>query len=650
MLLRIFQIQATVAVGLAIVVCISCSSNTVSQPLPRPTSLSRTDAQLATSAPTSYKATVLADTPLAYYRLDETSGSTVADSSGYAHTGSISGGVSYAVGGALGNDSDAAMGFNGSNAWITAAAPTITSTYTLEAWVKTQAVQGFILDLSPQQLVFEKGRFKFGSGGHYLWTYNSSYGDNLYHYVVATYDGRMKRLYVDGIQANSVLDSAVIATPTTYIARYSGGSPYALAGSLDEVAIYGKALTAAQVLNHFNAAHGSLPSPSPSPSHSSTPTPSPSPSPSSTPSTTMKHVLTADYVAGTGTKVSPSTLAPWLTWASIPWQSNTSVRAAGIKAMYYTNPNRLAPGDSMWTTDESAFAHDCSGARILTSSYGEFLMDPSSSGLRTNWQSYIAYESKSVTWDAIFEDNANDVVGATTLPCGYTTAAWLASSQGENAFQLPTPLIYNGLQIPGQISLNASPNVVGGMEEGCYSLNATLTKAFDSYWTQRENTEITMALEGKLFYCYGMDTNNASTSADSRLYSYASFLLTYSPTSSVLWEYYSTPSGFHVMPESTLVALDPLVPTPSTIDGLLLSTSVYGREYAHCYVAKVYAGPCAAVVNTSRYTSNPYPYGNKYKHTLVLSGAGVLDGGSISENGPTPPSTLGNLESVIVFQ
>jgi len=393
------------------------------------------------------------------------------------------------------------------------------------------------------------------------------------------------------------------------------------------------------------------PTPTATPRPTPTPTATPRPTPTPVPTIAAKHVLTADYAgSGVGTTVSESLLAPFLTWASTSWQANPALRAVGIKVMYYTNPNRAAPGDAMYTSDESTFAHDCSGARILTSTYGQYLMDPSASNLRSLWNTYIASKSSGRTWDAIFEDDANDVYGAPSMPCGYSAPSWLSSAQGLNAYQVPVPLIYNGLQISGQMGLNTSSNVIGGMEEGCYSPNERQTKAWDTYWTQRENTEIAMAQQGKLFFCYGIDTNVASTSVDSRVYTYASFLMTYTLASSILWEYYGTPSGFHVMPESQLVALDPLVPTPSAITSLQLPSGVYGREYAQCYVAGLFVGPCATVVNPSSSNSYAYPYGNKYRHTLTILGSGILDGGSISVSGPPPPSTLAAEESVIVFQ
>jgi hypothetical protein len=395
---------------------------------------------------------------------------------------------------------------------------------------------------------------------------------------------------------------------------------------------------------------------SPRPSPSTTPTGVPTPTPSSNPTSTpgpiaMTHVLTADYYGGTGdTTLSPGLLAPWVTWLETSFQANPAVRAAGIKAMYYTNPNREAPGDPLYTKDESTFAHTCSGQRIGPITYNQYLMDPASSDLRQLWKNFIASRiTNTVQWDAIFEDDANDVVGAPALPCNYSAASWLAASQGENSYQAPYPIVYNGLQIPNEMGLNASSNVIGGMEEGCYGGSSRYPKMWGKYWTQIANVELGMAQQGKLFFCYDRDPSTAASALDGRLYTYASFLITYTPSSSILWETYSTPSSFHVEPESMLVALSPVVPQPSDVSALQVSSQVYGREYRACYIAGSYVGSCAAVVNIDRFNAHPYPYGTKYTHTLILTGGGILDGGTISAAGPPPPANLPALGSEIVF-
>ncbi|PZR61487.1 MAG: hypothetical protein DLM53_08685 [Candidatus Eremiobacter antarcticus] len=319
--------------------------------------------------------------------------------------------------------------------------------------------------------------------------------------------------------------------------------------------------------------------------------------------------------------------------------------------MYYTNPNRTQPGDGMNTTDESTYAHDCSGARILGTTYAnQYLMDPSSPNMATVWKNYIASRTSGRPWDAMFEDDANSIVGVTATPCNYSASDWLAASQAEITAQSPTAIVYNGLQRTGQIALNQPSNVVGGMGEGCYADAVSSPKIWAPFWNTLENAELQMAQQNKLFMCLGRDTTSAASSIDGRLYTYASFLLTYTPASSILWEGYGTPSAFRVEPEIQLVALNPLVPSPGDVSGLLLSTGVYGREYANCYIAQVPVGPCATVVNPDHSVSHAYPYGTKYTHTLTISGSGIIDGGSISSAGPPPPQTLPPLGSTIVFQ
>src|SRR5438093_824882 len=60
----------------------------------------------------SYSATVLADSPVSYWRLGENSGTVAADSAG-ANTASIKSGVTLGTAGAIANDANTATTFNG---------------------------------------------------------------------------------------------------------------------------------------------------------------------------------------------------------------------------------------------------------------------------------------------------------------------------------------------------------------------------------------------------------------------------------------------------------------------------------------------------------------------------------------------------------
>jgi len=87
---------------------------------------------------------------------------------------------------------------------------------------------------------------------------------NSYSHVVATWNGTVALLYVNGVLASSTNDQAVSGTyvPNSTVALTAGtladqSSPYV--GSVDELAFYGSALTPARVLLHFSTASSVTP-------------------------------------------------------------------------------------------------------------------------------------------------------------------------------------------------------------------------------------------------------------------------------------------------------------------------------------------------------------------------------------------------------
>ncbi len=149
-----------------------------------------------------------------------------------------------------------------------------------------------------------------------------------------------------------------------------------------------------------------------------------------------------------------------------------------------------------------------------------------------------------------------------------TESGWLAG-QGQIDSVSSTPALFNGLSALNGHNVSStlnllSDNALGANYEHCYSTSGSSTqlKVNGWLWQTTENTEIAVAAQNKLFSCMVRNLNDAASSADERIYVLASFLLTYDPQTSILWEEFGTPSGFNVMPESQLVVLDPVVGQP----------------------------------------------------------------------------------------
>ena len=103
-----------------------------------------------------------------------------------------------------------------------------------------------------------------GNGGGLGWDLTGGTSNlNAWSHVVATWDGSIAQLYVNGVLADNSNDPAATGvynasgSATLYLAATDTGSPYL--GAVDETAIYGSALSSGQILNHFNTAASPTP-------------------------------------------------------------------------------------------------------------------------------------------------------------------------------------------------------------------------------------------------------------------------------------------------------------------------------------------------------------------------------------------------------
>ena len=219
----------------------------------------------------SYADVVLADSPIGYFHLDETSGVDAIDATGGA-SGTYLGNFKLRQPGAFA-DSGTSVGFDGSNGGVSLAKRfdfTGTMAYSLEAWIQPGTFDGTFHEIGsrwaqpPDRAGFtwyqQNAGFGFerdGSGGELQVPDSSTFVENAWTYVVATYDGTTMAIYVNGRRQAAML--ATYSTPEVNLATMIGaanGDPRSATflGNIDEYAIYDHALSADSVAAHYAAA------------------------------------------------------------------------------------------------------------------------------------------------------------------------------------------------------------------------------------------------------------------------------------------------------------------------------------------------------------------------------------------------------------
>jgi hypothetical protein len=219
---------------------------------------------------------------VAAYSFNETSGATVTDISGNNNTGTLGSGVTRTTAGKTGG----ALVFNGSS-FVTiphSASLNLTTGMTVEAWVyPTVAATAWTTAVMKEQskefvyalyggspgnrpsVQFNVNTSPSGNGERVL-TSPSAIPINTWTHVAGTYDGTTLRLYVNGTQIASQAFAGSIITSTSPL-RIGGNSVWGeyFTGRIDDVRIYNRALTAAQIQSDMNTPVGGTPPPDTTP-------------------------------------------------------------------------------------------------------------------------------------------------------------------------------------------------------------------------------------------------------------------------------------------------------------------------------------------------------------------------------------------------
>ena len=235
---------------------------------------------LSAGANASYKQATLADNPVGYWRLSESSGTTITDELGAGHSGSYTGTVTLGQTSPITTDSsDTAAYFNGgwgSIPYYSDLNPT-GDKLSIEFWWKGAAPSGAQFAVLKGYTSHSDPYYQYGvgagpsgtvrvvvdtSGTFSPWDTGVSWpGDGNWHQIVVTYDGSLAsnnlKLYIDGAQSAQTNKTGNVRGYSSALGLMdilSLGAGYNATGRLDEVAIYNSALSSTRVGAHFDAA------------------------------------------------------------------------------------------------------------------------------------------------------------------------------------------------------------------------------------------------------------------------------------------------------------------------------------------------------------------------------------------------------------
>jgi hypothetical protein len=398
--------------------------------------------------------------------------------------------------------------------------------------------------------------------------------------------------------------------------------------------------------------------------------------------------MTGDYLTHPAELSNLSRYTPYLTYAYAPTNYLGPLQKMGVRTLYYTNPlqpicqafvaSACTNGDYiafnyLRRTYNSAASRSCRG-KVIHGSYDDYpvlqlnvnassamaYLQATMDGLRT----YVATENggNADAASIYFVDNAvASVYGTASTECNQNPSQWEAQIATDFRGVTGGPFAINGLGVSSvaavqrQLESIASPNVTMVDEENCYGGHFWNSAHPGNYvsdttnhaaWFANEYGEIRSLARGKTFWCLNQLLGIGSSYPAWRLYTYASFLLSYDPHRAVYEVELRTPSYLKIFPEMLFVPEQPTY-TASDVSGYLQSSGVYLRKFTYCYYRGEYKGPCAVAVNPSPNTTVRAPTG--YTRYAVLKGAGVLDGGTLTFTKGVP-STMPPITAQILLR
>lgn len=336
--------------------------------------------------------------PVAAWAFDEGAGPTAADASGNTNNGTLAG-ATWTTQGRVGS----ALTFgNGTHVAVPdRASLDLTAALTLEAWVNPTAVNGYRMIVNKTTtgqptnyyLTIVDGILSFGfySGGwrEHFATVGPTVG--AWSHVAATYSdvANQVRLYLNGSEVLSATETASLATNAEQLRIGIGFSNEGFAGRIDEVRVYARALTAAEVAADMNRAVGgsgtSSTSSTSSTSTTSTTTSSTASSSSTSSTSTTSTIGTTSSTSSTSTSSTTTNSTSSFTTTSTSSLPSSSTTTTSTSSSSTSPPASTSSTTSVSTTSTSTSTSTLPGGLVAAYGFdeaqGPTVLDASGNGL-----------------------------------------------------------------------------------------------------------------------------------------------------------------------------------------------------------------------------------------------------------------------------
>jgi hypothetical protein len=222
----------------------------------------------------SYQSVILADSPVGYWPLDETSGTVAHDLSGNGYNGTYQGTYTLGSPPLVAGVPSVLMGGHGTGSLVDvgdiAALVNMPASWSLECWFKTTSVgsgnyqglfAGYVgglcmrLNGSGLDILLDQEAL--------LYTIATNFAIGVIYCLHVTYDNTTFRIYINGALFSSYSSAGQgFGGSNQTLGADPGVSGHdSFGGNLGQMAMYNTVLTPAQILNHYNAGNAAPVSP-----------------------------------------------------------------------------------------------------------------------------------------------------------------------------------------------------------------------------------------------------------------------------------------------------------------------------------------------------------------------------------------------------